>query len=139
AAELGVGDRVQFLGWVPRDRLHKLLRDEVDVFLFPSLRDQAPWAVAEASALGLPVVCLDVGGPPLLGGRAVTSALPAATGRALGEAVAAARARGTAPGGPSPRRGGHERLHPRGSRGPPGGSGGRPGWSPGASGSRPHP
>ncbi|HEX7145929.1 MAG TPA: glycosyltransferase, partial [Actinomycetota bacterium] len=92
AAALGLQERVQFLGWVPRDRLHKLLRDEADVFLFPSLRDQAPWAVAEARALGLPVVCLDVGGPPLLGGRAVASAGPAATVSALAGAVAAAAA-----------------------------------------------
>jgi len=92
AGALGLEERVQFLGWVPRDRLHKLLRDEVDVFLFPSLRDQAPWAVAEARALGLPVVCLDVGGPPLLGGRAVASAGPAATVSALAEAVAATAA-----------------------------------------------
>ena len=97
AAELGLQDRVQFLGWVPRDQLLKLLRDEVDVFLFPSLRDQAPWAVAEARALGLPVVCLDVGGPPLLGGRAVARAGPAGTVRALAEAVAATAADGPPP------------------------------------------
>jgi glycosyltransferase involved in cell wall biosynthesis len=34
-----------------------------DVFLFPSLRDGGGAVVVEAMASGLPVVCLDVGGP----------------------------------------------------------------------------
>jgi glycosyltransferase involved in cell wall biosynthesis len=99
AGQLGLDGRVRFLGWLPRPELLELLRAEVDVFLFPSLRDQAAWAVAEARTLGLPVVCLDVGGPPLLAGRAVTAAGPAATVRALAEAVAAAA---TAPPPPPP-------------------------------------
>jgi glycosyltransferase involved in cell wall biosynthesis len=90
AGQLGLDGRVQFLGWLPRPRLLELLGAEVDVFLFPSLRDQAAWAVAEARTLGLPVVCLDVGGPPLLAGRAVAAAGPAATVRALAAATAAA-------------------------------------------------
>ena len=35
-----------------------------DAFLFPSLHDSASFAVAEAVSLGVPVVCLDRGGPP---------------------------------------------------------------------------
>jgi glycosyltransferase involved in cell wall biosynthesis len=97
AGELGLDGRVQFLGWVPRDRLLELLREQVDVFLFPSLRDQAPWAVAEARTLGLPVVCLDVGGPPLLGGRPVAPAGPADTVRALAAALRAAAAESPPP------------------------------------------
>jgi glycosyltransferase involved in cell wall biosynthesis len=90
AGQLGLDGRVRFLGWLPRAELLELLRSEVDVFLFPSLRDQAAWAVAEARTLGLPVVCLAVGGPPLLAGRAVTAASPGATVRALAAATAAA-------------------------------------------------
>jgi len=90
AHALDLDGRVEFLGWLPRERLLALLREQVDVFLFPSLRDQAPWAVAEARALGLPVVCLDVGGPPQLGGRAVPAAGPAATVRGLAQALRAA-------------------------------------------------
>jgi glycosyltransferase involved in cell wall biosynthesis len=41
---------------------------DADAMLFPSLHDSAGWAAAEASAAGLPVVCLDIGGPPLLAG-----------------------------------------------------------------------
>jgi glycosyltransferase involved in cell wall biosynthesis len=90
ARQLGLDGRVQFLGWVPRERLLSLLHDQVDVFLFPSLRDQAPWAVAEARALGLPVVCLGVGGPPLLGGQAVPPSSPERTVRGLAAALQAA-------------------------------------------------
>jgi glycosyltransferase involved in cell wall biosynthesis len=90
AHTLGLDGRVEFLGWLPRERLLELLGSQVDVFLFPSLRDQAPWAVAEARALGLPVVCLGVGGPPQLGGRAVPAAGPAGTVRGLARALQAA-------------------------------------------------
>ena len=41
-----------------------MMREEASVFVFPSLHDDSPWAVVEALAAGLPVVCLDLGGPP---------------------------------------------------------------------------
>jgi glycosyltransferase involved in cell wall biosynthesis len=41
---------------------------DADAMLFPSLHDSAPWAVGEANAIGTPVVCLDLGGPPILAG-----------------------------------------------------------------------
>jgi glycosyltransferase involved in cell wall biosynthesis len=69
ARENGVESRVSFRGWVPRPILHDLMR-RADVFLFPSLHDEAGWAVAEALACGLPVVCLDLGGPPVVAGPA---------------------------------------------------------------------
>jgi glycosyltransferase involved in cell wall biosynthesis len=55
------------MGWLPRERLHEVMR-EAAVFLFPSLHDQAPGVVAEALACGLPIVCLDLGGSPVVGG-----------------------------------------------------------------------
>jgi glycosyltransferase involved in cell wall biosynthesis len=67
----GVADRVRFLGWVPRERLFEAMTQEADVLLFPSLHDEVGWVVAEALAHGLPVVCLDRGGPKSLGGIAV--------------------------------------------------------------------
>ena len=67
AKRLGVDDRVEWLGWLRHDQV--LLRvAEADVFLFPSLREEAGAVIAEARAVGLPIVCLARGGPPLLAG-----------------------------------------------------------------------
>lgn len=86
ARELGVEDRVAFLGQVERPELLRLMRTS-EVFLFPSLHDEAGWVVAEARACGLPVVCLDHGGPPLLGGVPVAVGGRRATVARLAEAL----------------------------------------------------
>lgn len=65
AAELGVLERVVFLGHVPHDQLFDWLAS-VTVFAFPSFRDSAGWALAEAVMLRVPAVCLDRGGPPTI-------------------------------------------------------------------------
>jgi glycosyltransferase involved in cell wall biosynthesis len=70
AARNGVASRVSFEGWLARDELVRVMREESDVFLFPSLHDDSPWAVVEALASGLSVICLDRGGPRLLSGPA---------------------------------------------------------------------
>lgn len=67
AARLGVADRVEFLGHRPRAEVLTAIAG-AQVFLFPSMRDQAGWVVAEASSMGCPVVCLPLGGPPALAG-----------------------------------------------------------------------
>lgn len=72
AVRLGVQQQVRFLGWVPRERLLEMMESEVDVMLFPSLREEAGWVVAEATTRGLPVICIARGGPPILGGVAVS-------------------------------------------------------------------
>jgi glycosyltransferase involved in cell wall biosynthesis len=79
ARRRGVAERVCFRGMVPRADLLAAL-DTADAFLFPSVHDSAPWAVGEALASGCPVVCLDVGGPPVLvaGGNGI--ALPVREG-----------------------------------------------------------
>ncbi|HYY05394.1 MAG TPA: glycosyltransferase [Candidatus Limnocylindria bacterium] len=74
ADRLGLDGRVRFLGSQPREEVFRLLRSEVDVLLFPSLREEAGWIVVEALASGIPVVCLDRGGPPVLGGDAALTA-----------------------------------------------------------------
>lgn len=68
AAELGVSDRVVLHGHCPRVEVLEAYRSAT-VMLFPSMHDGASWAVGEASSLGLPVVCLDRGGPPILAER----------------------------------------------------------------------
>ena len=62
ADSLGVGSRVQITGFVPRvEALHELAF--CDVLLHPSTHDSGGWACIEGMAAGLPVVCLDWGGP----------------------------------------------------------------------------
>lgn len=62
AERLGVADRVEFTGRVPRDRAMKLLAGS-DLFVFPSFREPVGHVVIEAMAAGVPVVALRYGGP----------------------------------------------------------------------------
>lgn len=57
-----ISGRLRFLGVLPRSSVFEWMR-RAQVFLFPSLHDEASFAVAEALMLGVPVVCLDHGGP----------------------------------------------------------------------------
>ena len=91
-SELNLTERVRFLGSVPRDEVKHLMRIS-DVFLYPSLHDDSPLAIVEAMACGLPVICLDRGGPPVLigpaGGRAVPAeGSPQRISRSLAECLA---------------------------------------------------
>lgn len=62
ASRLGVADRVKWLPWRSRGDLMQLYAEN-DALLFPSLHDSGGMVVLEALAHGLPVVCLDLGGP----------------------------------------------------------------------------
>ncbi len=68
ARTLGVADAVRFRGHRPRSAVLSAVAS-AHVLLFPSMHDQAGWAAGEASAIGVPVVCLPLGGPPLLAER----------------------------------------------------------------------
>jgi glycosyltransferase involved in cell wall biosynthesis len=59
AAALGLGERVRFLGFVPRERLLNDVFAKSDAFLFTSLQDSAASVVLEAMAASLPVIGLD--------------------------------------------------------------------------------
>lgn len=61
-------DRITFQGEVERSTLIESLQSS-SVFLFPSMHESASWAVAEATAMGLKVVCFPLGGPPEVAGR----------------------------------------------------------------------
>lgn len=62
AADLGLADRVDFLGL--RDDVDRLMR-EADIFVHPAVWEDAfPWTVIEAMASGCPVVASRVGGIP---------------------------------------------------------------------------
>jgi glycosyltransferase involved in cell wall biosynthesis len=61
-AQLGLQDRISFAGRVPQARLLEMYH-EADAFLFPSLHDSSGNVVLESLSRGLPVICLDLGGP----------------------------------------------------------------------------
>jgi glycosyltransferase involved in cell wall biosynthesis len=63
-------ERIELRGAVSRDEVLRTMREEAGAFILPSLHDDSPLAVAEAVASGLPVVCLDRGGPPIVAGGA---------------------------------------------------------------------
>lgn len=86
ATRLGVDGRVQFHGRVPRSELIRAYSD-FNLFLFPSLHDSSGFVTIEAQAAGLPIVCLDTGGPgaqvPAAAGVKVTPRRPDQTVRDL--------------------------------------------------------
>lgn len=96
-ARLGIADRVVFHGHRPRAEVLSAY-GRARVLVFPSLHDQAGWAAAEASTIGLPVVCLPLGGPPLLADRnAVVVPLAGDLARGVATGVLDAAARGGSP------------------------------------------
>lgn len=99
AEGLGIADRVEFLGQVPREMVLELMASAT-ALVHPSVHDSAPWAVAEAIAMGLPVAALDTGGPSLLVRRAGGGAL-ARVGPDIAESFARAIESASAPHDPS--------------------------------------
>ena len=62
AKHLGVAERVTFIDRIPQNELFRRYTD-FDVLLFPSLHDSGGNVVIESLSFGLPVICLDLGGP----------------------------------------------------------------------------
>lgn len=56
-----LSDRVSMLEEIPRAQVLDKLT-EADIYLFPSLHEGGSWALMEAMAIGLPVICLDCTG-----------------------------------------------------------------------------
>lgn len=80
--------RVRFQGHLPRVRALDTMRP-AHLLLVSALHDSGGFAVAEALAAGVPVLCLDRGGPPLLAGPAGI-AVPAPNPDAAIDGMAAA-------------------------------------------------
>lgn len=62
AKQEGVYEKINWIPRVQQQVLFQMYRD-YDVFLFPSLHDSGGEVVLEALSYGLPVICLDSGGP----------------------------------------------------------------------------
>jgi len=85
AAELGVRDRVRFLGHVPQDQMPRTYAWS-DVFVYPSLCETFGLPLLEAMAAGVPVVASDVTSiPEVCGGAAVL--VDPADSRTVAEAI----------------------------------------------------
>jgi glycosyltransferase involved in cell wall biosynthesis len=82
----GIADCTEWIGRVKLNELFDLYRHH-DVLLYPTLHDSGGMQIPEALALGLSVICLDVGGTEIVNdscGRAVETA-----GRSRAEVVEA--------------------------------------------------
>ncbi|MGI5867990.1 MAG: glycosyltransferase [Kiritimatiellia bacterium] len=65
AKTLGIADRLEITGFVPRDQALASLA-QTHVLIHPSFHDSGGWVCLESMAAGRPVVCLDWAGPGLL-------------------------------------------------------------------------
>jgi glycosyltransferase involved in cell wall biosynthesis len=65
AERLGIADKLEWIAWLPREEVEALYA-QYDVMLFPSLHDSGGLVILEAMSAGLPVVCLDLGGPGMI-------------------------------------------------------------------------
>jgi len=68
ADRLDVGSKVSFHGWLNHNESIEIMR-QTDVFALPSLREAGGAVVMEAMSLGLPVIAVNWGGPPLYMGE----------------------------------------------------------------------
>ncbi len=62
AEKLGVSSKTKWKGFVPQEEVIKAYA-QADVFTLPTIKEPAGVAVLEAMVAGLPVVCVDIGGP----------------------------------------------------------------------------
>ncbi len=63
AGELGIADKVRFVGVLPNDAMPRWY-NAADLFVLPSLREGTPVSLLEALSCGLPVVVSRAGGMP---------------------------------------------------------------------------
>ena len=61
-AQRNLEANITLVSWMPQEQFLRLY-DTHDVFVFPSLHDSAGWVVLESLCKGLPVACLNLGGP----------------------------------------------------------------------------
>lgn len=65
AEELQINHAIDWIPWMTLADLQKSYTEH-DVFLYPSLHDSSGTVILEALSQGLPVVCLDLGGPGVM-------------------------------------------------------------------------
>lgn len=65
ADKLKINHAIDWIPWMAREDLQKYY-GQYDIFLYPSLHDSSGNVILEALSQGLPVVCLDLGGPGVM-------------------------------------------------------------------------
>ena len=85
ARSLGIADLVRWIDWVDQKQLAKIYADH-HLFLLPSFHDSGGLVILESMAHGLPVLCLDIGGPGTLVNKTCGRALET-TGKTSSELV----------------------------------------------------
>lgn len=89
AEALGVTDRIDFLGQVPRARVEELYASH-HVFAFPTFREPMGGVFFEAMRWGLPVVTADYGGPQAIVDEGSGVRIPVTTPARFPQDIAAA-------------------------------------------------
>ena len=74
AHALGIAEHVTFIDWLTQPELHQQYRNH-DLLVFPSLHDSSGNVILEAFSHGLPVLCLNLGGPGVLADKTCGIAL----------------------------------------------------------------
>ncbi|MCF8069445.1 MAG: glycosyltransferase family 4 protein [Desulfobacterales bacterium] len=65
SAKLEIDKHLEWIDWLPKHEVEKLYSN-YDALIFPSLHDSGGFVVLEAMSYGLPVVCLNIGGPGVI-------------------------------------------------------------------------
>lgn len=66
ARENDVEDQIKFLGSYPHEKVFSWLKNDLDIYIQPSLQEGLPRSVIEAMSVGLPCIGSDVAGIPEL-------------------------------------------------------------------------
>jgi len=67
-------EAIKWIKWIPQNELKEYYKNS-DVFIFPSLHDSSGNVVLEALSFGLPVVCLNIGGPAIILGNNISTSI----------------------------------------------------------------
>jgi glycosyltransferase involved in cell wall biosynthesis len=102
AAELGLGERVRFVGAIPHADLPDWYR-AADLFVLPSHSEGVPNVLLEASACGTPWVASNVGGIPEIAHLGVSRRVPPNRPEELANAIRDALAASPSPHPPGPK------------------------------------
>ena len=65
AERLDLSEAIDWIPWMEQEKVLQAYSSH-DIFLFPSLHDSSGNVILEALSQGLPVVCLDLGGPGMM-------------------------------------------------------------------------